>query len=535
MKIPTKLVSAAAVAAVTLMSAGCGGSTTPVETFAEAEDPVAADSTAWESVKKGLNAMWGSTDCLYSRSVPPASQDAPMSIRLTAWRGERVSAQAVLWSASGAQSVVCATDDFTSDGATLPAGIATARFVRYTIADKSDPKCVCPRPQNHPAVLQPDMLDSLDRFDMAARTTRPVWITVNVPADAPAGIYRSQITVTRGDGCGKIRLPFELEVQDRLLPPPTEWRYHLDLWQHPAAVARAEGVELWSDAHFEALVVLKFIAGLVGRSSAMIADAVHSLSDFATDVVVLLFVRISRRPQDASYDYGYGKYETIATLIIGMALLVVGAGIAYSGGSKIYEALHGTELEAPSALAFWMAIISIAAKEACYRFTVAAGRKVGSQAVIANAWHHRSDAFSSIGTAIGIGGAIILGPRWRILDPAAAVIVSLFIIKVAVQLLRESFGELAEKSLPPEVEQEIIQTTESVDGVSCIHNLRTRRIGNYLAIEMHVRLDGSMTLAEAHERSSLVERRLKERYGAETYVSIHVEPLKNTPRDKQQA
>ena len=247
MKIPTKLVSAAAVAAVTLMSAGCGGSTTPVETFAEAEDPVAADSTAWESVKKGLNAMWGSTDCLYSRSVPPASQDAPKSIRLTAWRGERVSAQAVLWSASGAQSVVCATDDFTSDGATLPAGIATARFVRYTIADKSDPKCVCPRPQNHPAVLQPDMLDSLDRFDMAARTTRPVWITVNVPADAPAGIYRSQITVTRGDGCGKIRLPFELEVQDRLLPPPTEWRYHLDLWQHPAAVARAEGVELKTD------------------------------------------------------------------------------------------------------------------------------------------------------------------------------------------------------------------------------------------------------------------------------------------------
>ena len=253
MKIPTKLVSAAAVAAVTLMAAGCGGSTTPVETFAEAEDPVAADSTAWDGVRKGLNAMWGSTDCLYSRSVPPASQDAPKSIRLTAWRGERVSAQAVLWSASGAQSVVCATDDFTSDGATLPAGIATARFVRYTIADKSDPKCICPRPQKHPAVLQPDMLDSLDRFDMAACTTRPVWITVNVPADAPAGIYRSQITVTRGDGCGKIRLPFELEVQDHLLPPPTEWRYHLDLWQHPAAVARAEGVELWSDAHFDAL------------------------------------------------------------------------------------------------------------------------------------------------------------------------------------------------------------------------------------------------------------------------------------------
>ena len=276
------------------------------------------------------------------------------------------------------------------------------------------------------------------------------------------------------------------------------------------------------------LVVLKFIAGVVGRSSAMVADAVHSLSDFATDVVVLLFVRISRRPQDAAYDYGYGKYETIATLIIGMALLVVGAGIAYSGASKIYEALHGAELEAPSALAFWMAIISIAAKEICYRITAEAGRKAGSQAVVANAWHHRSDAFSSIGTAIGIGGAIMLGPRWRLLDPAAAVVVSVFIVKVAIQLLRESFGELAEKSLPPEVEQEIVRITEGVDGISGIHNLRTRRIGNYLAIEMHVRVDGGMTLAEAHDRSSLIERRLKERYGAGTYVSVHVEPLKKT-------
>lgn len=274
------------------------------------------------------------------------------------------------------------------------------------------------------------------------------------------------------------------------------------------------------------LVILKFIAGVAGRSSAMVADAVHSLSDFATDVVVLLFVRISRRPQDAAYDYGYGKYETIATLIIGLALMAVAAGIAYSGVTSIYGALHGDQLDAPSALAFWMAVISIAAKEVCYRFTAAAGRKVGSQAVVANAWHHRSDALSSIGTAIGIGGAIALGPRWRILDPAAAVVVSLFIIKVAVQLLRESFGELAEKSLPAEVEREIVGITEGVEGISGIHNLRTRRIGGYLAIEMHVRVDGRMTLAEAHDLSSQVERRLKERYGAETYVSIHVEPLK---------
>lgn len=252
MKFTTGKILAVTAVAATLLAASCGGNTTPVETFAEAADPVAADSTAWDGVKKGLNAMWGSTDRLYGRSVPPSEQ-GPKSIRLTAWRGERVSAQAVLWSASGAAGIVCTAGDFTSDAATLPASIATARFVRYTIADKSDPKCICPRPKDHPAVLQPDMLDSLSRFDMAARTTRPVWITVNVPADAPAGIYRSHITVTRADGWGKIRLPFELEVQDHTLPAASEWQYHLDLWQHPAAVARAEGVELWSDAHFDAL------------------------------------------------------------------------------------------------------------------------------------------------------------------------------------------------------------------------------------------------------------------------------------------
>ena len=146
------------------------------------------------------------------------------------------------------------------------------------------------------------------------------------------------------------------------------------------------------------LVVLKFIAGVVGRSSAMVADAVHSLSDFATDVVVLLFVRISRRPQDAAYDYGYGKYETIATLIIGMALLVVGAGIAYSGASKIYEALHGAELEAPSALAFWMAIISIAAKEICYRITAEAGRKAGDTGIVKTTYGQHITFWGGIST-----------------------------------------------------------------------------------------------------------------------------------------
>lgn len=283
------------------------------------------------------------------------------------------------------------------------------------------------------------------------------------------------------------------------------------------------------------LTAAKFAAGILGRSGAMVADAVHSLSDMATDIVVIVFAGISAKPRDDGHDYGHGKYETLASILISLALFAVGVGILLQSIRSIRMVVAGEELPRPGVIALAAAAVSILVKELLYRYTVRAGRRLESPSVVANAWHHRSDAFSSIGTAIGIGGAIALGPRWRILDPAAAVIVSLFIIKVAVQLLRESFGELAEKSLPPEVEQEIVRITEGVDGISGIHNLRTRRIGNYLAIEMHVRLDGSMTLAEAHDRSSLVERRLKERYGAETYVSIHIEPLKNTPRDKQQA
>lgn len=279
------------------------------------------------------------------------------------------------------------------------------------------------------------------------------------------------------------------------------------------------------------LLVFKFVAGIVGGSAAMIADAAHSLSDFLTDIVVLVFVRLSSKPQDYGHDYGHGKYETLATAIIGAVLFATGAMICMEGVSTIIDFFNGKAIETPGVIALVAALVSIAVKELTFRVTMAVGRKIDSQVLTANAWHHRSDALSSIGTAIGIGGAIMLGPRWRLLDPAAAVVVSVFILKVAVQLLRESFGELAEKSLPAEVEHEIVTITEGVDGISGIHNLRTRRIGGYLAIEMHVRVDGSMTLTEAHDLSSLVERRLKERYGAETYVSIHVEPLKEN-RDK---
>lgn len=275
------------------------------------------------------------------------------------------------------------------------------------------------------------------------------------------------------------------------------------------------------------LVVFKFIAGILGHSAAMIADAVHSLSDFATDIVVLIFTRISNKPQDKNHDYGHGKYETLATAIIGIVLFAVGAGICWNGLRAIQTVWQGGRLPVPGMLAFAGAIISIVSKELIYRYTIHVGRKINSSAVIANAWHHRSDAFSSIGTAMGIGGAIALGESWSVLDPMAAVIVSFFIMKVSVQLLKPCVDELTEKSLPDEIEKEICLIAENTPGVSAIHNLRTRRIGNHYAIEMHIRMDEHLTLYEAHAKASVIENKLKEKYGNETHVGIHVEPVKS--------
>lgn len=274
------------------------------------------------------------------------------------------------------------------------------------------------------------------------------------------------------------------------------------------------------------LVVLKFVAGILGHSAAMLADAVHSLSDFVTDVIVIVFVRISNKPQDKGHDYGHGKYETLATAIIGILLLFVGFGILWNGVSSIYAFIKGEQLGAPGMMALVAALVSIVCKEILYQYTVIKGKSLNSQAVVANAWHHRSDAFSSIGTAVGIGGAILLGEHWRVLDPIAAVIVSFFIMKVAIQLLIPCVDELLEKSLPDEVEKDIEQALLSFPGVSEPHHLRTRRIGSYCAIEVHVRMDGGITLEEAHTTATAIEHKLKTMLGEGTLINIHVEPKK---------
>lgn len=272
------------------------------------------------------------------------------------------------------------------------------------------------------------------------------------------------------------------------------------------------------------LLLFKFIAGILGHSAAMVADAVHSLSDFVTDVIVLVFIRISGKPQDKSHDYGHGKYETLAMTLIGAALLFVAIGIIYSGAVKISIWANGEQLKAPGMLALWAALVSIVLKEGVYHYSMVKARQLNSQAVEANAWHHRSDALSSIGTAVGIGGAIFLGQRWTVLDPVASIIVGAFIIKVAVSLLRNGIGDLMEQSLPDAVEEEILRLAATVPGVAEPHELRTRRIGNHYAIELHILMDGDITLREAHDKASEVEDLLRERYGEETHIAVHVEP-----------
>lgn len=276
------------------------------------------------------------------------------------------------------------------------------------------------------------------------------------------------------------------------------------------------------------LVVFKFVAGIIGHSAAMVADAVHSLSDFITDIIVLVFVSISAKPQDSSHDYGHGKFETLATLFISLALVAAAIGIIVSGAKKLAAWLNGADLEAPGSLALWAAVISILMKEWMFRFTARKGRELDSPALKANAWHHRSDALSSIGAAVGIGGAVLLGGRWTVLDPLASIVVGAMLVKVAWEIMRPSLGELTDESLPEKTEEEILEVFHSFSDISEPHNLRTRRIGNRVAIEAHIRMDGNMTLQRAHEITSKIEGELKERFGSGTIVTLHMEPLKGS-------
>ena len=290
---------------------------------------------------------------------------------------------------------------------------------------------------------------------------------------------------------------------------------------------------LWGSFVNFLLLVFKFVAGFVGNSAAMIADAVHSLSDFITDIIVILFVRVSSMPKDENHHYGHGKYETLATAIIGVVLFAVGVGILVNAVETIIDFFHGKELAAPNIWALGAAAVSIVFKEALYQYTVYKGKNLNSNAVMANAWHHRSDALSSIGTLLGISGAMFLGEKWRVLDPIAAFLVSIFILKVAIELTKTSLEELLEKSLPKKTQEKILNIIHSFPEVKSPHNLRTRHIGSNIAIEFHIRMDGNLSLNEVHEITKRMENALKAEFGPLTHIGIHMEPINHEKEAKK--
>lgn len=287
-------------------------------------------------------------------------------------------------------------------------------------------------------------------------------------------------------------------------------------------------VTIWGAVGNLALSIFKLIAGLLGRSTAMVADAIHSFSDLVSDFVVIVFARIAGKGKDKGHDYGHGKFETLATLVVSLLLLAVGGKMIASSIIRVQTVLGGGTLEMPGLIALIAAVASIAVKEILYQWTAREGRKISSQAMIANAWHHRSDALSSVGSLIGIGGAMLLGGKWVILDPLAGGIISIVIIIVAVRMAGPALSELTDASLPDETENRISEIISSVKGVRGVHDLKSRRCGSYSIVDAHIVVDPEMTVAAAHDITEVAEDNLRKEFGEEMQITLHVEPSEDS-------
>lgn len=292
----------------------------------------------------------------------------------------------------------------------------------------------------------------------------------------------------------------------------------------PVKVARhVTWVGFWINA---ALSALKIAAGIAGKSGAMVADGVHSFTDFITDIIVIIFFGVSRRKADANYQYGHGKYETFATMLIALFLAFVAVAFFYDGAERVWLTLQGHQLPRPGMIALAMAFISIGLKEWLFHYTRRSGERIRSASVVANAWHHRSDSLSSVATLVGIAGAMFLGQRWRVLDPIAAMVVSVFIFVVAWRIGLPSVKELLEVSLPRDLTRKMWTVIGSTPGVEGFHHFMSRRNGNASILDFHIKVDPTTTVVQGHEIATTVERRLRERFGNDMIINIHVEPYK---------
>jgi cation diffusion facilitator family transporter len=273
------------------------------------------------------------------------------------------------------------------------------------------------------------------------------------------------------------------------------------------------------------LIGLKFSTGIIGNSHALIADAVHSISDLFTDIVVLFGIKSGRKPPDDRYPFGHGRVETIAAAIVGLVLIFTAVYLGVRSAMDIYlqKEYH------PTMLALFGALISIVLKETLYRYTVRAGRRIKSQLILANAWHHRSDALSSVAVLLGVGCARIK-PEWHILDAFAALLVSFFIIKVGLEILGNSLHELSDAAPGPEVLHEINQCSLGVDGVIDSHDLKVRTSGGRYQIEIHIIVDALLTVAQGHRVAKAVEKCLLDTVEDLDKVIVHVDPSEDNKK-----
>lgn len=286
-------------------------------------------------------------------------------------------------------------------------------------------------------------------------------------------------------------------------------------------IRRVTLIGFWINA---GLVALKLFFGYWGHSDALVADGYHSVSDFITDFIVLFFIGIAYKKADKEHPYGHGKYETVATVLIGMILMLVAIYIGVEGIATIIQAVNGKLLPRPDVWTIIVAIISILAKEYCYRYTINIGRQVDSNALTANAWHHRSDAISSVATLIGVSLSFFLGEHWRVLDPIASVIIAVFIGISALQIAKPSIQELLEISLPQDQINSILEIIENVPGIKKVHNLRSRRNGHSYIIDVNIHVDPDITVRMAHEIANDVETELYRSFESDMIIYVHIEP-----------
>ena len=268
------------------------------------------------------------------------------------------------------------------------------------------------------------------------------------------------------------------------------------------------------------LAVFKFLAGIIASSSAMVSDAVHSFSDVFSTIIVIIGVKISSRESDASHRYGHERMECMASMGLAAVLFATSIGIGYSGLTKIISSDY-SGLATPGLLALIAARVAIVAKELMYHYTMHAAKKINSSSLKADAWHHRSDALSSVASLIGIGGAMM---GVKILDPIVSIIICLVIVKAAFDILKESIDKLVDKSCDEETIKKMEETVLNIDGVLDLDDIKTRLFSNKIYVDIEICADGDLTLWDAHEIAENVHDKIEEDFKDVKHCMVHVNP-----------